>query len=355
VESLKAFCYNGIMTNAKPRFYFLLVLLAIMVILAFFILRPFLYSLILAAVFAILFQPLYTRILKMTRNRAWLATIFTLLIVFIFILIPIFFLTFQIFQEAQQLYFSLADNLSQESLTSILQDLTSRLQSFSPMFSNISLDINQYLENILNFLVGNLGIVFSNIFRIIASFFVFAIALFYLLKDGDKFNQLIIKFSPLTKEDDEIIIKKITSSINSIIRGSLMVAIIQGIVSSFGFIIFGVPNPILWGTLASIGALIPGVGTSLVLIPAIIFLLLTQQSLAALGLLLWGVLAVGLIDNLLGPKLVGKKTHLHPLIILFSVLGGISFFGPIGFILGPLVIGILFVLLEIYSTIIVKQ
>jgi len=343
------------MTNAKPRFYFLLVLLAIMVILAFFILRPFLYSLILAAVFAILFQPLYTRILKMTRNRAWLATIFTLLIVFIFILIPIFFLTFQIFQEAQQLYFSLADNLSQESLTSILQDLTSRLQSFSPMFSNISLDINQYLENILNFLVGNLGIVFSNIFRIIASFFVFAIALFYLLKDGDKFNQLIIKFSPLTKEDDEIIIKKITSSINSIIRGSLMVAIIQGIVSSFGFIIFGVPNPILWGTLASIGALIPGVGTSLVLIPAIIFLLLTQQSLAALGLLLWGVLAVGLIDNLLGPKLVGKKTHLHPLIILFSVLGGISFFGPIGFILGPLVIGILFVLLEIYSTIIVKQ
>jgi len=100
-----------------------------------------------------------------------------------------------------------------------------------------------------------------------------------------------------------------------------------------------------------VAALIPGIGTALVLTPAILWLYFIGEMLLAGGLLLWGVTAVGLVDNFLGPKLVEKGTQLHPFLILLSILGGIGFFGPLGFLLGPLVLSMLFALLEIYFVI----
>ncbi len=329
------------MMDDKPRFYFLLVLLSLSLILAFLVLRPFLYPLILALVFAIIFQPLYKQILKRVGQQTWLAALLTILILIIFILIPLTFLTIHVFQEAQNLYFS-----------NLLPNLSQKLGEFSPLFSNLSTDINQYVKNILNFLVQNLGIIFSNLAKIFINLFVFLIAFFFLLKDGDKLKQKITQISPLNTADDEMIIQKITVAINSVIKGSLLVATLQGISSSVGFFLFGVPNPIVWGTFVAVGALIPGIGTTIVLVPVIIYLYLTGPVISAIGLLAWGILAIGIIDNFLGPRFVGKKAGLHPLLILLSVLGGFSFFGPIGFILGPLVISLLLVLLDIYGTIV---
>ena len=340
------------MISKKPRLYFLLILLSLSLVLSFFVLRPFLYSLILASVFAIVFQPLYRQVLKRVHQQTWLASFLTILVLVIFILIPLTFLIVQIFQEAQGLYFSLTTNFNQQSLTEFWPSLDQRLSTVSPIFDNLSFDLNQYVQKILSFSVQNLGLVFSNLAKLATSLFVFLIALFFLLKDGKKLEQKIISLSPLTKSDDEIIIKKITLAINSVIKGSLLVAILQGILSSIGFLIFDVPNPIIWGTLAAVGALVPCVGTAIVLVPAITYLYLTGQVISAIGLLAWGILAVGLIDNLLGPKFVGKGIGLHPLLILLSVLGGLSLFGPIGFILGPLTVSLLVSLLDIYAEVV---
>ena len=127
---------------------------------------------------------------------------------------------------------------------------------------------------------------------------------------------------------DETIFNKLAVAINSVIRGNLAVALIQGILTAVGFALFGVPNPTLWGSVAAIAALVPSVGTALVLLPAILFLY-WGEALSALGLLLWGATAVGLIDNFLGPKLAGRGMRLHPFLILLSILGGIAFFGPL--------------------------
>ncbi len=335
----------------KPRFYFLLVLLGLAFILAFLIFRPFIYSLVLALIFAIVFQPLYQQILKRSGGQAWLSALVTILILIIFILIPITFLVIQIFQEAQNLYLSLAGDFDNQTLSALWPILSQKLSGFSPLFTNLPLDITQYIKSVLSFLVQNLGAIFSNLAKIFINLFVFLIAFFFLLKDGDKLKQKITYFSPLAKDDDEIIIKKITQAVNSVIKGNLLVATLQGISSSIGFIIFGVPNPIIWGTLAAVGALIPGVGTTIVLAPAIIYLYFTGQAIGAVGLLVWGILAVGLIDNFLGPHFVGKKAGLHPLLVLLSVLGGLMLFGPVGFILGPLAISLLLVLLDIYASI----
>jgi len=178
--------------------------------------------------------------------------------------------------------------------------------------------------------------------------FIFLVALYYLLKDGQKLKVAIIALSPLSDTDDETISQKLRGAINAVMKGSLLIAFIQGVLTSAGFAIFGVPNAILWGSVAVIAALIPGIGTALVLIPAILFLFITGEMFSGVGLIVWGVVAVGLVDNFLGPKLVGHGMQLHPLIILLSVFGGIGFFGPIGFLLGPLAISLLFVLIDIY-------
>jgi predicted PurR-regulated permease PerM len=105
----------------------------------------------------------------------------------------------------------------------------------------------------------------------------------------------------------------------------------------------------VWGSIAAVAALIPGVGTALVVVPGVLYLFFTGSTGYAIGLLIWGLLAVGLIDNLLGPLVVNRGIKIHPFIILLSVLGGLTFFGLVGFILGPLIIAFLFALLEIYK------
>jgi predicted PurR-regulated permease PerM len=138
-------------------------------------------------------------------------------------------------------------------------------------------------------------------------------------------------------------------------KGSLFIALIQGCLTGIGFAIAGVPNPALWGSVAMISALIPGIGTSLVLIPGILFLFGTGHPGPGFGLLAWGALAVGLIDNFLSPKLLGRGTNLHPLFILFSVMGGLALFGPLGFLFGPLVLSLWSALISIYQAFILEK
>jgi predicted PurR-regulated permease PerM len=139
-------------------------------------------------------------------------------------------------------------------------------------------------------------------------------------------------------------------AVYSIFAGSIIVALVQGILTGIGFTIFGVPNPALWGSIASVAALIPGVGTALVVVPGILYLFFTGSTGYAIGLLVWGILAVSLIDNFLGPILVNRGVKIHPFLILLSVLGGLIFFGPVGFLLGPIILAFLFALLDIYRS-----
>jgi predicted PurR-regulated permease PerM len=116
-----------------------------------------------------------------------------------------------------------------------------------------------------------------------------------------------------------------------------------------GFAIFGVPQPIFWGTVAAVMAMVPSVGTALVTIPAILYLAIVGQFLPAIGLLAWSLILVHSIDNFLGPILISRKATIHPFLIFLSVIGGLGFFGPIGFLLGPIVLSISLALLDIYS------
>ncbi len=339
------------MKQQKTELYFLLILLLGAFVITFFIFKPFLYALIVAIVFATVFGPLHTKMLIMTRERKGLAALLTTIAVLIVGIAPLSFLGIQIFQEATGLYSSLVESGSATDLSRIAGDAIQNLAGFFPMPLEFSLDINQYVKQGLQWLLQHLGSFFANAAQIIASIFVFLIALYYLFKDGHTLKESIVAISPLQDIHDETIFNKLTLAINSIIRGNLTVALAQGVVTAVGFVMFGVPNAALWGGVAALVALIPGIGTALVLIPAILYLYASGEIFSAAGLLLWGMTAVGLIDNFLGPKLAEQGMRLHPFLILLSILGGIGFFGPLGFLLGPLVLSILFALLEIYSAI----
>jgi len=343
------------MNGRKPQLYFLLIILAGTSILAFFIFRPFLYALALAMVFSIVLQPVYQKILKITYGRQGLSALVSTLIVIVFIFTPLIFLGVQIFEEARQLYSSLIENGGGNTILNIFNGLIDSFQNYFPAKQEFSLNIDQYLKQGLEWLIQHIGSIFGSFAKMAVSSFIFLVALYYLLKDGHKLKMAIVALSPLADIDDEAVSQKLEMTINAVMKGNLLIAIIQGALTSIGFVIFGIPNAVLWGSVAAIAALIPGIGTMLVLVPAILFLFLKGDIFSGVALTAWGVVAVGLIDNFLGPKLIGRGMQLHPLIILLSVIGGIGFFGPIVLLLGPLSISLFFALLDIYFSLIRTQ
>lgn len=338
------------MNHPKPGLYFLLVVLSGVFILTFFIFKPFLFALILAIIFATTFAPVHQKAVALTKKEGALAALLATLAVFIVVIIPIGFLSIHIFQESTQLYPTLVENGGASELSRVINNGIERLSQFSPSPITLSIDINQYLSQGVSWLLQHLIPLFASAAKVVVGIFIFLIALYYFFKDGRRLKRSVVALSPLEDSYDEKIFAKLEVAITSVVRGNLSVAFIQGILTAIGFAIFGVPNPALWGSVTAIAALVPSVGTSLILAPAILFLYFSGDASSAAGLLVWGIVAVGLVDNFLGPYFVERGVRTHPLLILLSILGGISFFGPIGFLLGPLVISFLFVLLEVYGS-----
>lgn len=333
--------------------YFLLSLVAVTSVLVFFIFRPFLIALVLAAVFATVLHPLYTRLHRTMHKSPGLAASATILIALVCILAPLTFIASEIVNDAQDLYVALSDGSGSRSLDTAFQFVNTTVETYAPGLSlsaaDLSASIDQYTKDGLEWLIQNLGGAFGSVARFLVTLFIFLIALYYLLRDGEKLRKTIIRVSPLSDTDDDAVFSQLRLSIQSIVRGSLVIALIQGVLTGAGFYFFGVPNAVLWGVVAAFSALIPGIGTSLVLVPGVLYLFIIGATTGGIGLLMWSIIAVGLIDNLLGPRLMGRGMQLHPLLVFLSVFGGLMFFGPVGVLLGPLCTSMLFSFLTLYQ------
>ncbi len=329
--------------------YFLLFCLAASLVIAYFILKPFLVPLILAAVFAYLFQPMQQRLTRLFGKRESIAALVTTLAAIVLLLLPIGLLGAQIFKESTQLYLSLTGP-GTGGLIGSIERATESVRAMLPIPIEGTLSVNQYATQALGFLASHLGLIFSSVAGMLLSTFVFLTSFYFLLKDGGRLKEYLVKTSPLADRDDQMIVSRLESAVSASVKGSLTIGLVQGVLTGIGFAIFGVPNAALWGSVAAIAALVPAVGTALVIVPAILFLFLTGSTMGAVGLLVWGVTTVGLVDNLLGPRLIGRGMQLHPLVVFLAVLGGLAFFGPLGFFLGPLVLSLCIALIDIYSS-----
>lgn len=335
---------------AKPETYFVLAVLLIVGILSFLVFMPFISTIVLAATFAVVVYPLHKRVLKLFRGRNTLASFATLIFLVIIIIVPLFLIAAQVFTEATSAYYHISSTETDLSsaLNSFQDKINTKIEQFTP---GVTIDVRNYFKAATEWIFKNIGAFFSGTISVGIHLFLCIFALFYFIKDGKGFIEFFKNISPLPDEYTDVLVRKLRAAVRSIIGGSILVAVCQGVASGIGYAIFGLPNPALWGTLTGLAALVPGLGTSLVMIPAIVFLFVTGPLWQGIGLTIFYVGGVSLIDNFLSPKLIGSGLNIHPLIILFSIIGGLTFFGPEGFLLGPLTMSLFFALFDIYHLI----
>ena len=321
-----------------------IILAAALVVLVF---LPELNAIVLGVTFAVLFQPLYGWLVKKMPRGESAAALFVVLLTVLIVFAPLIFIGLQMFSEATGFYVTVSSGGSFPAV----HYLETRLNGINPSFGAA---LNAYLQQFFGWAASGLGSLFSGIaaalFAVLLSFF----ALYYFLHDGERLHEAVLHVSPLPREDAEKLVKKLHLIMSSIVRGTLLMAALYGLTAGIGFFMFGLPSAAFWGAVAGFASFIPVFGTYLVIVPGMITLAVGHHYIAAAGLFVW-IGAVGLVfENYLRPRLIGRKANIHPLLVIFSVVGGLSFFGPLGVLLGPLALGLLLALLEIYP-VLVKQ
>ncbi|MBI5913124.1 AI-2E family transporter [Candidatus Azambacteria bacterium] len=326
-------------------FFFLSLLLGIFA-LVLFVFLPYASVIIIGGTLAVILHPLYRRILAFMPRQESLASLITVLISLAIFFVPVLLFGAAVARQAGNISLSVTTGKGLDFINETISFVQSKLHVVQP---RTAINIDQAVQETARWVTENFGVIFSGVTNFLLGFLLTILALYYFLKDGKKLEETLIALSPLKDADDKEIFTRLNRAIRSVILGSLVVALVQGVLISVGFYIFIVPNAALWGAIGTVASLVPFIGTSLVIFPATIYLLATGNIAGGVGLALWGLTAVGLIDNVLASKLIGRGTRLHPLLILFSVLGGLSFFGATGFLIGPLVLSLLFALLDIYK------
>ena len=333
------------MLKNKLEFISLSGLFAGISLLLLFIFAPFVPLISLAAVFAIFLRKPYERLVKTLGGWKSVAATLTVCLTLAFCILPLFFLGTQIFKEAQGIYIG-AHETGSQFLYSIQALIDNPLHQLLPGFT---FDLNSFTGNALAIISNNLGsLVYQTIF-IIFETFLMLLALFFFLRDGNSMISSFIEVSPFGTQATTEILNKMHQTIRSVVRGTLMNALIRWVLIWIAFSLFNIPNAILWSSIGAVVGAIPGLGTPFALIPAIFYLYLGGNTLAALGLALASIGIIILVDNILTSYFFGKGSTISPIFVLFSILGGVFFFGPIGFIIGPLVLSIFLSVVHVYS------
>lgn len=322
--------------------YFFFGLLFLTLVFTFFIFRPFWIVLVLGASFAIVLRPIYNWLVSKKISKTF-ASLITILFFLILICVPLFGIGVLVFNQSEKVY-HLVTNTNQ--ITPFISNLNYSINHILP--NGMSFNLSARISDFISLISNNVAQIFSSTLSTIFGFILMIVAIFYFLKDGAEWKKSLIILSPMSDIDDKKIIARLKQTINGVLKGTLLIALVQGILMGIGLTIFGVPNAALWAVVAAIASLIPTIGTALVSVPAIIYLYATGDLPQAIGLLIWSILVVGMIDNFLSPMIVGRSIKIPEFLILFSVLGGITLLGPVGVLIGPLAVSLLYSLISIY-------
>lgn len=331
---------------------FLFALLVLVGIGVYLVFKPFIVAILIAFVISQLFNGWYKKINKKLRGRKSTASFLTCMLILLIIFIPLVLVSSLIVSEANQLYQVAQQNNFRE-----------KVESFSINVPTINLHLsNDDLQKIVGteeFTQGlkSAGNVFFKIVKqtyqgtsqFLFMTFVMFFSLYYFFKDSERLLKKLMAISPLKDDQDKLIISKFVSISRATLKGTLVIAIIQGTLMSVLFFATGVKSATLWGLVTVFVSLIPMIGPVLIWAPVGIVMLLLGNVWQGIIILLFGGLIISSIDNLLRPKLIGSDTSIHPLLVFLSTLGGIVLFGIAGFLLGPVIVVLFITLLHIYE------
>jgi predicted PurR-regulated permease PerM len=323
------------------------------------ILSPFLKAITWAAILAILVYPVYAWLLKVLRGRASGAALILIVLITLLVVLPGFRIAGFLSNETVDLVKSLGSLLNGEG-TEVwkqkpwVQELTRWWDRLGVELAVFDLQVN-WKELLLQgaklssgALVAQVTGVAQNLFLFVANFIIMLLTLFFFLRDGAAFCYRLRRLLPMDQEYQERLFQNIVNSLSAVVHGCLVVAMIQGLLAGLAYWFLGVPFSVLWGVVTAFAALLPVGGSTLVTVPATIYLFLKGETINSVLLLIWSIGVVGVVDNILKPIFIGTRLKLPIVFLFFGILGGLAVFGALGFILGPMLLALLAALLDLY-------
>jgi predicted PurR-regulated permease PerM len=339
----------------RTAFVLLLVLLISGLFLA--VTWPFLQTLVVGAMLAGLCQPLYRWLVRLLRGRRSLASVATLLILLAIIIGPVSavlgLVVAQALTVSERAIPWIQENFGAATTFDFRQWLINHfplVADFVPSQQEILNNLGAAAKGVGGYLVGWASAFTAGTAGFLLQFAVMLYAMFFFLRDGRAILQRIFYYIPLNHEDEVRMLERFVSVTRATIKGTLLIGLIQGSLAGVGFYFAGIDGAAFWGAVMTILSVVPGIGATLVWLPTVIYLYILGQPLAATLLAIWCAAVVGTVDNVLRPYFVGKDAEMPDLLILIGTLGGLLLFGPIGFIIGPVVCGLFLTALDIYGT-----
>lgn len=330
----------------KIENYFEVFLIISLCVLFLYMIRSYITPILLASVLVFLCYKPYQKLVKLGRNKSMSA--FLILFVIVLVLIyPTYWLITSLVTESLTLFESgktllYGVELKNCDSSQICELLNQNLGFIFTSFSTAMISLKEYI-------LGSFGSIFDSFTTFIVQFLIFLLAFFFLLRDGELFIKSVKKIIPMKNSYKNALFLKFKDVLIAVFFNTLFLAVLQGLLVGIGFWVLGIPSSIFWGIIASFAALLPLFGPALVWFPAVLYLFLVGDYFFSVALLLYGLLLVGLIDNLIRPMFLKKKLEVHQFLILISVLGGIQLFGFfLGLFLGPMIISFLVAVLNLY-------
>ena len=342
-------------TNLRTAFVLLLVAAVTALFLA--VAWPFLKPLLLGALLAGLFHPLYRWITRLLGGRQSVGAAVTLLVLLVLGLGPLSVFLGIVVQQAlmvsDQAIPWLTQHLGAASTFNVNEWVMQRfpaLAKYMPSQEQLLEQVGTAAKTAGTFLVTFASRMTVTTASFLLNLFVMLYAMFFFFKDGHKILERIFYYLPLSDEDETSMLARFTSITRATIKGTLVIGIIQGALGGIAFRVAGIEGAALWGTIMTILSIIPGIGAPLVWVPVVIVLFVNGQYVTATLLLVWCGAVVATIDNFMRPLLVGRDAQMPDLLILIGTLGGLFLFGPMGFIVGPIICGLFLTVWDIYGT-----
>lgn len=333
----------------KMRSLFFFAILAGLTIIFLYLFKPFAYTIFWAAVLAVLFHPIYRKILVYLKSSA-ISAILSIIIILLFLFIPLTILVLLLLEQTVELYAVLSENPVWNN-PGLISDWIEGT-SFAPVIDLLRYESGQFFLKIADwsstFLVNSITNVTKNSLKLIIHFFIMTYTLFFFLRDGEKMLNKIMHFSPLGDIYEKMLYSKFISTTKATLKSTLIVGGFQGFLGAILFAIVGIKAFVVWGVIMVIAAIIPALGTPIITVPAGFIMLFSGNIWQAVVLFI-GATIIGTVDNFIRPQLVGKDTELHPLIVFFTTLGGLLLFGVSGFIIGPVIASLYISFMSIYE------
>ena len=315
--------------------------------------RKFLLAVLMAGIFSALAHPLYSRLVKWMGGNKPLASVATLLIYVFVLLIPTGFLlgivTSQAIKVGQTVTPWVQAQIAEPAHFSEFLSSLPFYEQLEPYRDVIYQKAGEAVGATSRFLIDGLSSATLGTVNFVFMLFIFLYTMFFFLSDGERLLNKILYYLPLEDQDERRMLDRFTSVTRATLKGTAVIGVLQGALAGAAFAVVGIPSAAFWGTVMTVLSIIPGIGSALVWGPAAIILAASGGWIKAIGLALFCGLVVGSLDNFLRPRLVGRDTEMHDLMILFATLGGLMMFGVLGFIIGPVVAALFVTVWDIYA------